>query len=715
MMSVVKTGEARVKARSRLMLLLGEQLITDEVAAMSELVKNAYDADATKVKVTLHGVSDQDESYIIIKDNGHGMSLDTVLSSWLELGTLSKARGPDRKPRFSESGNRVCLGEKGLGRLAVHKLGYQTELITRRKDTNLETKLTLDWYVFEKNQGFLQDIPVKWEVTEPRVFVKPDATSGTQITITKLHRKWSATLIEKIYRNVQALKSPFVDLSDFDIEIEIEDKLAPAIEVTDIVDIIRKATYTFIGEVSNSGQIKFNYSFNRPDLIGLDERMHRQKEHQMDIRDPEDFEGDRKPMCGPFRFRFYSWDLHIQDKKAVLGSTAIYREMIQPNTGIKVFRDGFRVLPYGNPENDWLSMDSRRVRQFEMRLSRNQVIRSVEISSKNNPGLLDKTDREGLIDNDEFRDFRSLVTSVLSAFESERHIDRRLLKTITGRTREKSDQAIFTKNLTALKKMVWDQSGLPAEVKLQIDNLISDTREAFDDLLAEKEQPLLVAASIGLTYTIPAHEILRDLHESLKILRKMRESEKLEINQLNSTISLIQSADATIRGLGRLMQKTSLKDETFKLEKPVESAITLLRHKLERSKIKYEVDIRSHIEAIGSDRLITILLLNFIDNSFYWLLRKKPGEGRIKIIVDKHDGNAILVVSDNGPGFEDDLDLLTLPFFTRKPNGMGLGLYIADRIANMNNGRLEILDEGEIPGLLSGANIGVVLPIKAGG
>jgi len=84
--------------------------------------------------------------------------------------------------------------------------------------------------------------------------------------------------------------------------------------------------------------------------------------------------------------------------------------------------------------------------------------------------------------------------------------------------------------------------------------------------------------------------------------------------------------------------------------------------------------------------------------------------------VDKYNGKGILVVSDNGPGFEDDdLSLLTLPFFTRKPKGMGLGLYIADRIANMNNGKLKILEEGEISGLMPGANIGVILPIEVSG
>ena len=169
-MSTIKKGEAHVAARARLMIQLGEQLISDEIAAVSELVKNSYDADATRVELTLTNVSETEGGFITISDNGHGMTLEKVLSSWLELGTLSKARKKGVIPRVSESGRRICLGEKGLGRLSVHKLGYVTELVTRRINESVETKLTLDWAEFEQNEGFIEEIPVSWEVTEPRVF-----------------------------------------------------------------------------------------------------------------------------------------------------------------------------------------------------------------------------------------------------------------------------------------------------------------------------------------------------------------------------------------------------------------------------------------------------------------------------------------------------------------------------------------------------------------
>ena len=119
---------------------------------------------------------------------------------------------------------------------------------------------------------------------------------------------------------------------------------------------------------------------------------------------------DRDPKCGKFSLKIFSWDAMPQNLKAVFGETSIYRLMIRPNSGVKVFRDGFRVYPYGNFEDDWLGLDARKIgTSFELRISRSQVIGAIEISSKTNTQLVDKTDREGLIDNDAYQDFRDLI------------------------------------------------------------------------------------------------------------------------------------------------------------------------------------------------------------------------------------------------------------------------------------------------------------------
>ena len=131
------------------MSLLGEQLITDETAAISELIKNSFDADATEVKIQLNNVSHPKFSEIIITDNGHGMSKENMLTSWLELGTISKARQENKK-RVSEIFHRPYLGEKGLGRLAVHKIG-------RKKSLGRQSKfvMLMQYNVFIQNKKAL--------------------------------------------------------------------------------------------------------------------------------------------------------------------------------------------------------------------------------------------------------------------------------------------------------------------------------------------------------------------------------------------------------------------------------------------------------------------------------------------------------------------------------------------------------------------------------
>jgi signal transduction histidine kinase len=264
--------------------------------------------------------------------------------------------------------------------------------------------------------------------------------------------------------------------------------------------------------------------------------------------------------------------------------------------------------------------------------------------------------------------------------------------------------------MAQLSKAITDNRNVDAELKQQVKSLIAEARDSFNELLSEREQPLLVAASFGLTYMMPTHEVRRDIQEALKILRRMRDSKETKSESVDSAILLLRQADSTVGGIGRLMQRTR-EDEEFALQKPAKEAAELLKFRFERNSIECRVEVRNDVKVVGSERLIEVLLLNLLDNSIYWLLRKKEEERKIKIIVDEHDERAMLAVSDSGPGFgDDDIDTITLPFFTRKPNGMGLGLYIADRIARMNGARLSMIDEKTVTGLLPGANVAVVFP-----
>ena len=515
-------------------------------------------------------------------------------------------------------------------------------------------------------------------------------------------------MIKRVQLSLWAMKSPFAALPQFDIETKIDDKDAPELRYEEIKGIVSKATYSFQADVYVNGTVEYQYSFQRQDL-DLQRKIKKTSPH------PPQF-AKRTPTCGPFEMKLYAWDLSPVDVRAVFGDAAIYRESVRPNTGVKLFRDGFRVLPYGNIDDDWLRMDIGRVKQFELRLSRNQVVGIVEISSKSNPRLIDKTGREGLVDNEEFSDFTVLVRWALSQFEAERYTDRRKLKSETGRTRgAQHSRLLLTKNIALLSRAVEKLPNLNktiTELKHQIKDTISEVRESMNSLLEEQEQPLLVAATIGLTYMMPTHEVRRDLREALRLTRQVAEStrtsDEKQVESLHRIVELLRQADSIVAGLGRLMQK-STEDMQIKLEKIAKEADQLMRYRMERNKIDCQIEVRKSATITGSDRLMVTVLLNLLDNSIYWV-QTRPTERKIKIIIDEYQGGTILIVSDNGPGFQDDLETAVVPFFTRKPNGMGLGLYIVDRIAKRMGAKLRLLNEDDSPGLLEGANVALIFP-----
>ena len=166
------------RPRARLLQLLGDQLIGTSRLAVFELVKNAYDADAEIVTVTLKGLEGADAA-IIVEDDGDGMTLETIRDIWKAPGYHH--RHAQRKALQRTRLHRLPLGEKGLGRFAVHKLGDEIELITRAKE-NTECVVSIDWDALIK-EPFLSDAQVTIQTRNPEVFT--GETTGTKITISR--------------------------------------------------------------------------------------------------------------------------------------------------------------------------------------------------------------------------------------------------------------------------------------------------------------------------------------------------------------------------------------------------------------------------------------------------------------------------------------------------------------------------------------------------
>ena len=337
-----KKGKQTFHARARLMALLGEQLITDEVVAVAELIKNSYDADSTNVKIYLNNVSKKVGEIIII-DNGHGMTREKLLTSWLEIGTISKFSKKNELVKRSESGKRLVLGNKGLGRLAVHKIGKTTEITTRRTNTVKETKLVLDWVKFEDEKKFLNDIENEWEERIPISFSKNSDQGfeqGTRIQISNLQRTWTSDMIKKIKEFIWTIRSPVVALKNFKIELIVNDLNDAPLKFQNMSELLDSSHYVFQADIDKFGFADIEYQFKSP-LYAKLERKYIKKNYN--LKQGNVLESVKETSCGPFAFKLYCWELDHEHKKQAFSSQNVYTEMVKPQTGVRVFREGFRV------------------------------------------------------------------------------------------------------------------------------------------------------------------------------------------------------------------------------------------------------------------------------------------------------------------------------------------------------------------------------------
>src|SRR5689334_5577406 len=193
---ITRSGTAVFAPRARLLKLTGAELISDEVVALTELVKNAHDADATCVTIQFSGVTGKDGE-ILVSDDGHGMDLDTLMSRWMQPAGSGKGR---EGRRFTTRGRRV-LGEEGVGRFAADKLGSHLELVSRPSGAPVEIRAEFDWDEFEHDDRMLADVRSKWEVRSPDWL----ESNGTVLRLSKLRASWNERLFRRLSTRLSRL------------------------------------------------------------------------------------------------------------------------------------------------------------------------------------------------------------------------------------------------------------------------------------------------------------------------------------------------------------------------------------------------------------------------------------------------------------------------------------------------------------------------------
>lgn len=460
-------GAFRTKARA--VELLGRKQIRDSVTALAEIMKNSYDADAQYLRVDFL-TKDISSPCIVICDTGEGMSKEDLEDKWLVLGTPSKL---ENKKKTTQSG-RAVMGEKGIGRLAISRLGQQMWMFTKKTDTEWNI-LYINWNIFENPDLYIQDIeiPVLYhqsleELSELVEVLKDTQMENLSDSSWKIEKnRESAEMIRKQIVYSQPDLELIIDFCNIIansgrqqgtviISMNLNDDWERYLDKTTVPedDMLAARNYnrlnSFMSDFAankkdfsvelfhNEEPLVFTAGFNEQDYELYDMRIEGYVEHGIFQGSINARNGDsqileqcntmlkrgisvtsgiknwEKDDCGRYHVKL----CHFEMDKKNTGLTSDEWETIKSRMdragGIGVYRDGVRVLPYGEPDNDFLELEERRSRSATYYLfSHRNMFGRIDITSSDNPHLEDKSSREGFIENQYYSYFIKTLQNLL--------------------------------------------------------------------------------------------------------------------------------------------------------------------------------------------------------------------------------------------------------------------------------------------------------------
>lgn len=702
------------RPKARLLVLLGDQLIGSSRLALFELVKNAYDADATTVTVELCDL-DSATPYIHVRDDGTGMSFEDIRDIWLVPGSDHRLLAKKSLIRSKKFG-RLPLGEKGLGRFAVHKLGERIILASRREGFDYESVVEIDWTMLA-TKDFLSDATVEIKRQQPEYF--PGNKYGTAILITNLRdQSWTRGEVRRTFRQVTSICSPFSGPKDFKVEFNVPGRESDLNGIPSYEEILERALWKFKFRVDNEGIFSWNYSFdNKLKEVPLESRTANQSDKRLLIRAAaRDLLGDSSIKhddrilvdAGLLKgIGSISGELYVFDRdKEVLSrmpETQLIKLFLQESGGIRVYRDGVRVYNYGEQGDDWLGLDLRRVNVPTTRISRNIVVGAIHLEQEDSTALLEKTSREGFVDSVQLENLKRVILGAISTFEIERRFDKERLRVLLKKDAPDPTYTIST-DVTKLRHLA-DQHGLLEKFEPTIKRIELEFQEF--------QSTMLQAGLSGLGLAVVFHEVERGVRGFYQGLEAGLPAAAL-IEQAAALTKLFDG----FAGLLRKNEREPLKLSALLKQARDLNAIRFRYHKIEFHCPLLEGKAQDFVIQASRSLLLGVLS-NLFDNAIFWLRTRYPeidGEAPAHVrklfisVFPADNGRIGFAVGDNGPGFIDPPATLVQPFVSRKPEGMGLGLYYANLVMELSQGTLQFpeADDVDLPDEASGAVVALI-------
>ena len=512
---------------------LGTELVSRQETAVSELVKNAYDADAKTVSLKFIN-SEGIGGNLVISDDGNGMTREQLIDGFMRISSSDKIENP-----ISPIYHRKRAGKKGIGRFAVQRLGTKLIIRTKSIESSCAYEVIINWDEYESNANLM-------EISHTIREVQPEFDKGTILTIMNLRDKWSEASIRRIYRYVIEIMQPISLSSEnilttedpgFTAKFIIEENGINIPLIDSSKDITKYAIGEFTGEINSFHLGSYKV---KSDRLGID------FSGQIGM-DPDDINSPFSAIKNiKYKAYYFIYDTALIPKQHL---NAI-RKLANLSAGIKLYRNGFRVLPYGEPGDDWLSFDmSSRRRSILPTHTNISFFGFVEITDDS--GDFEETSsREGLLNNIamiQLQNFmyRAIINSVIKIAEN------RNIKIVSGQKRDDKGNwekiEIRVKNiahtLDELDKALEEQEpSLVArrkrreqlkKVKQELDE-VAKLQKAEAKKLFKEQSMLRVLSSVGLTISQFVHEIkyyIGNLQDDIKFLIRNLQDQFVLLNR----------------------------------------------------------------------------------------------------------------------------------------------------------------------------------------
>lgn len=707
----VSTGRVTVSvALERLEKTLSADLTIEQRATCLQRFKE-HGASAPKLSAYLD-VFLRNDFWIEVSDTGIGMSADELQDKFMMVGTPNKLI---EKAQV----DRTILGEKGIGRLSMMKLGHVAKVRSKVPGTKSWNFIEFDWKKFDLPGAELGDVLFEVENGEQ----DDEDVHGTVIHISELLANWSAAKVtDFLNKYVRRLQNPFTHRRrPYPIDVLLNTHRLPITPIPAwLLEVAQfRCEISFTPSATDSKSVAL-----RREVIWKGGASAESRTWTLD--ELAALAGVPVENCrslGAFTASCYWFNRALVVGTLDHSKTRMLAELNVWCGGFAVYRDGFRVGQTGGMEDDWLEWDGKALKTKGFMLNRYQTVGTVSISSKGNPRLIDAANRERLVSCPEHALLVGLLGDII-AKDLRSHIDAikqvEVKQAIEEESAEESLKRSEVSLVNTLKTIEEIARSLPPSVQPKLQEVrrtlqsqveyVETIRSALQ-LARETRVELLELANIGLVVEIVVHELTRLTQSTGDLLLNLRNATAADapmMNLIDNLQSQIKATSKRISSVDVLSPSGRNRRERFNAVAQLKTVVSGFEARFRRHSV--ECDVLVDDEPAGTQifevrlvrGLIAQVLENLLTNAVYWVQQGlKRGEDRRHIVVELDTKANVVMVTDNGPGIDPSHgESIFRPYFSMRKRGKGLGLYIARELVEYHGGKLYLDASGEADGRL---------------